>query len=565
MLFACGAALVLMAVAYVWMGVRVGTALGHLESARDAAERTAAAASADDRAGIADGARDLAIELASAQAATEDPIWSVAAQAPVIGGDLSAVQVLAQALGPAASATQPLLDALGGGALDAATTSESLAPLADRTARAHDALTAIDTSTLLPPVADAVERTRTLLGQALPALRTAAALAPLGAAVEGDGPTRILVMLQNNAELRTGGGITGAYLQITAAGGAYTLDGQASSSDFAPRMTPILPVPDALSTLYGDVVARFAQNASIPADFATTAQLASAWWQSRGGAAPDLVVSVDPVVLVAALRITGPVTLADGSALTADDAIERLLVEPYYTLDSNGQTALMQDAAARVFAQLTAGQTDPLAWAAALADPVAAGRISAWSPDPVVEATFAGGELGGPAARLAAAGPDAYGLWLNDGTGGKMGGFLDIGMELQTAQCRADGRADVLVRLVMTSTAPQDAGEVLPGDVTGRGMFGTGAGDIGTSVAVAAPPGTFLSSVTKAGSPARVAQAIEGDRPVTLLRVNLSPGERNVVEFRYVSAQPGQVSPSLVHTPLLTEPRVAATMPLDCG
>lgn len=557
--------LVLLAAGYVWMGIRVATALGHLESARDAAERTVAAASADDRVGLADGARELAEDLASAQAATEDPIWSVAAGAPVIGGDLAAVQALAQALGPAAAATQPLLDALRGPGREASATGEGLEPLAAQAAHAHAALAGIDTSSLLPPVAAAIERTRSLLGDALPPLRTAAALAPLAVAVEGEGPTRILVMLQNNAELRTGGGITGAYLQITAAGGAFTLDAQTSSSDFAPRTTPILEVPSALSTLYGDVVARFAQNASMPADFATTAQLASAWWQSRGGSAPDLVVSVDPVVLVAALRITGPVTLADGSALTADDAIERLLVDPYYTLDADGQTALMQDAAARVFTQLTADQVDPLAWAAALAQPVARGRISAWSADPTIQASVAGGALGGPGARLAAAGPEGYGLWLNDGTGGKMGGFLDIGVTIQTAQCRADGRADVLVRLTMTSTAPRGADTVLPGDVTGRGMFGTASGDIGTSVAIAAPPGTFLASVTKAGAPARVAQAVEDDRPTTLLRVNLSPGERNVVEFRFVAAQPGPASPVLVHTPTLTAPRMAAPSALACG
>jgi hypothetical protein len=561
----CGGALALLAAAYVWMGFRVWTAVGHLESARSAAERTVGAAVAGDRVGLADGARALADELAAAQAASDDPTWAVASLAPVLGRDLDAVQTLAQALGPAAAASEPLTTALRSGTLDADAAGRSLGPLADEVSRAGDALAEIDTTSLLPPIAQAIEQTRAHLADALPTLQTAAALAPLAAVVDGEGPTRILVMLQNNAELRTGGGITGSYLQITANHGAYTLDAQASSSDFTPRITPILETPAALTTLYGDVVARFSQNASMPADFVTTARLASAWWQGRGGAAPDLIVSVDPVVLVAALRITGPVTLSDGSLLTADDAIDRLLVAPYYTLDSDGQTALMQDAAARVFTQLTTASTDPLDWAAALAEPVMAGRISAWSVDPSVQAGLAEGPLGGPEARLVAAGPEAYGLWLNDGTGGKMGGFLDIDIATASSQCRLDGRAEVLVRLTMTSTAPPDAGDVLPGDVTGRGMFGTGVGDIGTSVAVAAPPGTFLSSVTKEGEPARVAQAVEDDRPTTVLRVNLSPGERNVVEFRFVAAQSGPASPVVIHTPMLTGPRIAAPTALPCS
>lgn len=547
------------------MGFRVGVALGHLESARDAAERTVAAASANDRVGLADGARALSDELTAAQAASDDPTWAVATLAPVIGRDLDAIHTLAQTLGPAAAATEPLVGALRSGTVDSTAAGKSLGPLADRVARAHDALAEVDTAPLLSPVAAAVERTRTLLSEALPTLSAAAALAPLGNAVGDAGPTRILVMLQNNAELRTGGGITGSYLQITAANGTYSLDAQSSSSDFTSRTTPIVDTPAALTTLYGDIVGRFPQNASMPSDFATTARLASAWWQERGGPAPDLVVSVDPVILVSALRITGPIALADGSMLTADDAITRLLVDPYYTLDADGQTALMQDAAARVFAQLTAAPPDPFAWAAALAQPVMEGRISAWSANPATEAALSSGLLGGPAARLEAAGPDAYGLWLNDGTGGKMGGFLDLAVAIETSQCRPDGRADVLVRLTMTSTAPQDAGSVLPGDVTGRGMYGTGVGDIGTSVAIAAPAGTFLSSVTKEGAPARVAQADEGGRPTTLLRVNLSPGEVNVVDFRFVTAQPEQAVPVLVHTPMLSEPRIAAPTALACG
>ncbi|RLK49475.1 DUF4012 domain-containing protein [Microbacterium telephonicum] len=564
-LLGCGLLLAVVAAAYVWTGIRVAATVGHLEAARDAGERAVAADGADDRGALVAAAADLTSQLAAADAAAADPTWAVAARAPMLGGDFDAVQTLARALGAALPNTEPLLAALRGDAADPRALGAALAPLSDQASHALDALGSIDTTALLPPVAAAVERTRTLLADALPALRTAAALAPLNAAVSGDEPTRILVMLQNNAELRTGGGITGAYLQITADGGTFSLDAQASSSDFTARRTPVADVPDAMTALYGDVVGRFPQNASMPADFQVTATLAAAWWQQRGGAAPDVVVSLDPVVLVSVLRVVGPVALADGSVLTADDAISRLLVEPYRTLDSDGQTALMQDAAARIFAQLTAAPSDALAWAAALSGPVAEGRISAWAADPDIAQALAAGPLGGPAARLDAAGPQAYGVWFNDGTGGKMGGYLDVGMQIASAQCRLDGRADVVVRLTMTSTAPADAATALPGDVTGRGMYGTGVGDIGTSVAVAAPPGTFLASVTKAGAPARIAQATEMGRPTSLLRVNLSPGERNVVEFRFVSADAGRADPVVVHTPLLNPIRTAATTVLDCG
>ncbi|MCT9820048.1 DUF4012 domain-containing protein [Microbacterium sp. W1N] len=565
LLIGCAVLLTVVAAAFIWLGLRVVTAATHLDAARDAGERAAQAVAADDPAGLADAAGTLTRELAAAREVAADPTWAVAGLAPVLGGDLAAVQTLAGALGAAAVSAEPLVDALRTGGLQPATAGAAMAPLAAQAARADALLRGIDTGTLLPPVAGAVERTRSLLHEALPTLQTAAALAPLASVAEGDAPVTVLVMIQNNAELRTGGGITGSFLQLTAHDGTFTLDAQASSADFAARSTPVAPVPDALTALYGDVVGRFVQNASMPTDFTLTARLAAAWWTQRGGAAPDLVLSVDPMVLVAALRVVGPVDLGDGTTITADDALTRLLVDPYRTLDTDGQTRFMQDAAARVFARMVAAPPDPLAWGAALAGPVSDGRVSAWSADPQVQSALAASALGGPAARHRLAGDEAYAVSFNDGTGGKMGVYLDVGLQVGAAQCRADGRADVIVRLTMTSTAPLDAATSLPGDVTGRGMFGTGVGDIGTTVAVAAPPGTLLSSVTKAGAPVVVAQADEGGFPTSALRVNLSPQERNVVEFRFVAASPGAAAPVLLHTPMATTPRPGAAVPVSCG
>ncbi len=562
-LIACGILLAVIGGAYLWMAWRVVTTGQHLLAAQDAGERIAAAAAADDRAALAAAADDLVGELGGAHDAASDPTWAVATLVPVRGTDLSAVHTVADALGSVAHTAAPLVTAFRDDAVDDATA--AVGALAASAAAASDVLARVDTGPLLAPVAGGVERARSLLDEAVPVLRSAAALAPLSAAVDRDQPTRVLVMLQNNAELRTGGGITGAYLQITAADGAFTLDAQASSGDFTGRSTPIIDLTSTLDALYGDVIGRFPQNASMPTDFAATAALATAWWELRGGDAPDVVVSVDPLVLVAALRVTGPVTLADGSTLTADDAVTRLLVDAYRTLDSDGQTALMQDAAARVFAQMQGGPADPLRWASALAAPIAQGRISAWAADPVSAAALSASPLGGPEARLDAAGAGAFGVWFNDGTGGKMGGYLDVAMAVETAHCRADGRGAVTLSLTMTSTAPADAAHGLPGDVTGRGLFGTAAGDIGTTVAVAAPPGTFLTSVSKEGAAVAVAETVDGGHPTSALRVNLSPGERNVVEFRFVTADAGSTTPVLVHTPLLTEARVTPPAEVSCG
>src|SRR5690606_37887438 len=160
-----------------------------------------------------------------------------------------------------------------------------------------------------------------------------------------------------------------------------------------------------------------------PTDFAVTAELATAWWLSRGGQAPDSVIAADPLALHGLLAATGPVALADGSELTADNLAQRVLVDPYLLMDADGQTRFLQSATTPVFDRLTSIAADPITWVRALAGPVAEGRLSLWSSDAGAQQAIDDTVLAGPAGRLASAGPDAFAVFLNDATGGKMDTF----------------------------------------------------------------------------------------------------------------------------------------------
>ena len=100
----------------------------------------------------------------------------------------------------------------------------------------------------------------------------------------------------------------------------------------------------AQQALYGGVLGRYVQNASMATDFAQTAALASAWWQHIGHVPPDAVISLDVPTIGALLRVTGPIDLPDGSQLTSENITQRLLIEPYLSLDSAAQTQFMQSA-----------------------------------------------------------------------------------------------------------------------------------------------------------------------------------------------------------------------------
>lgn len=547
--------LTVMVAGLCWLALRVWDTARSLQDAAGYARTMPDAVASGDLAGAGVALTGFAEASAAAADATQVPGWSVAEALPFVGADVTAVRVLAtqaDALGQATSGVAGLLSDDAGG-LDAAALGRIGVVAASASTALSDAdgvLASLDRDALLAPIANAVDDFQGAVAQASPAVSTAHAFASLGS-VTASGPADILVLLQNNAEARTGGGITGAFMLIHADGDALELVAQADSSQFADRTSPIATVPASMDALYGDVSARFVQNASMPVDFAETARLATAWWESIGYSAPDAVVSIDPLVLRAVLALTGPIALPDGSELNVDNIVTRLLVDPYMTLDSDAQTAALQSAAQSIFDRVSTIELDPIAWVSTLAEPISEGRISLWTSDADAESVIATSTLGGPAARIAASGDDTYAVLFNDATGGKMDTYLQVEIATGTRVCRADGRTEVVVRLTMSSTAPQDAGNVLPGSMTGNGLFGTGSGDIGTSVSISAPPGTFPGGVTKDGEPELSVDVEDAGRPTSLVRINLSPDEVNVVEFHFIAADAD--TPRILHTPVVND------------
>ena len=67
-----------------------------------------------------------------------------------------------------------------------------------------------------------------------------------------------------------------------------------------------MELPTELTALYGPTFGRYVTNITVTPDFDLSARLASAWWQTLAQPAPDAIVSIDPIVLRALLRITGP-------------------------------------------------------------------------------------------------------------------------------------------------------------------------------------------------------------------------------------------------------------------
>jgi len=571
------AVLAVVVTALAWLAFRVLQAKDELEAAVAASDQLTAAAGDADIDGARDAVSALSRHSAAAASVATDPVWRGAELLPWLGPNLSAVRTAAdQTHSIASDVAAPLLDLAerladgtkpAGALLDIAVLAESrktLAAAEEVVDEALDELVDIDTRALLPPVADGVKRLTSAVKSARPLVAAAAdAGAVLPAMLGADGPRTILVMLQNNAELRTGGGITGTFIALEADQGVLTVSKQADSSDFRPRSTPIVPIPASTEKLYGSVVGRFVQDTSLTPDFPLTAQLASAWWEQYAGSAPDAVVSIDPIVLRAVLEVSGPIPTPAGE-LDADNMVDMLLVEPYFRLDQKQQTAMFTKVVRSVFTALTGGDLDTFRLAEALAAPIAQGRVSAWSAHPDEQSVLATTALAGPAARQQAAGRHAYAVYLNDTTGGKMDTFLDVDFSTGVGACREDHRRTVEVTVTLTNTAPTDAGRRFPPLMTGGGNFGIPAGHIGTTVAVSAPARAFIGGVAVDGELAGQVDAEDAGFPVSAYSVDLAPGETTTLAFRFIAPDTTDITPTVLHTPLIVEPSIG-THTVDCG
>lgn len=548
----------------VWLGIRTLQVRDELQALAPIARELESVAASRDLDPLKDLAAGAAAHAQRAAELTDDPIWAIGEAVPLLGSNFTAVRVVSQQLDAVASSgVQPLLDLLEAtqaasspeDGLDLAVIQDAQQPLAKAAtvfATADAELAGLERESLLPVVAAPIDDVSEALGAAAPMIEAIARASEVLPGMLGvDGPRSILVMLQNNAELRTGGGITGSFVLLSAVDGHVTLVEALDSSAFRRTKEAVVPVPESTEALYGDIVGRYVQNTTMTSDFVLSAHLAGTWWERATGETPDTIVSIDPLVLSALLDEVGPATLPDASALTADNLIDRLLVEPYLTLDPVEQTVFQREVTDTVLTHLLHEGIDPLGWAAALRDPIDEGRVSMWSAHPEEQALLADGALAGPSVRHAEAGPTAFAVYLNDTTGGKMDSYLDVRVGASAVACRADGHEDVVVAVTLKSSAPADAATRFPISMTGGGRWGTPAGRIDTDITVAAPPGSFFAGATKDGQIVPSVDVVDNGFPSSLVQLELAPGEERTAYFRFIASEPEEISPTVLTTPLL--------------
>lgn len=574
------ALVLLLILAVAWVGVRGLMAkrdleqsvqlVGTLRSELVSGDSTAAQKTAD----------DLQDHAASARSLTGDPVWSAFQVLPFVGSNLRAVREVAVVVDDVATgAVKPVAGVIGdvnvkafapkGGKVDLAPLVKAQPAVQRATttlAKADRDATAIDTSDTLSPVTGAVNQLRNAVASVAAQADVANRAVQLAPAMLGhDGDRRYLLLFQNNAELRAGGGIPGAVALLDVEDGAIHLSNQASGASFGHSEQPVLPLSTDTQGLYGAITGEYMQDVTLTPRFDVSAKLAREMWKRRFGQQVDGVLAMDPVTLAYILKATGPVQLPSGDTLTSDNAVKLLLSDVYAKYpDPQVQDAFFASAASAVFDKVSSGDFDPKAFITALTDGVQENRLRLWSAAKSEQDQLAGTAVTGPLPTSSAS-ERQFGIYLNDATGAKMDFWLQKTVAVGSAVCRADGRPTSVVQVTLKNTAPADAATSLPAYVTGAGNFGVAPGKVQTNVAVYAAKDEIYLGSTQDGKAAAPHTAVDGDHPVVQIQTLLAPGQSTTFRVTFLgSAKQAKAAVTAVSTPTITQSAVQPAA-VDCG
>jgi len=320
--------------------------------------------------------------------------------------------------------------------------------------RAQAQLGRIDTTWLVPPLANKVHDLQDRVARARREAATGIEAAHVLPALFGADATRhYFVAFQTPSEERANGGIIGNYAVVSFTNGSFDLVQSG-------RNTDLNKGGSAHRTLTGPAgyVRRYArfqpestwQNVTMSPDFPSVGRVIAGLYPQSGGAPVDGVISVDPYAVAAILKLTGPVPVPGlPFALDAKNAAKFLLHDQYTTFASNGRRIdFLGEAIDAVIHRLKTANLPKISTIAqALGPVVSAGRLKLFSAHATEQHFFA---------RIGAAGafPQPTGDFAAVTTQNASGNKIDIfehrsvhyDLTLDPASGRATGSATITLR-----------------------------------------------------------------------------------------------------------------------
>lgn len=473
---------------------------------------------------------------------TDGPLWSVTSHFPWVGDDIDAIQIVAASIDRMADDAVPGLVRVGTSMNAKAfhpdhgrfnlQEFENVAPVIAASSAVLDVegarIDAIDADHVIGPISTEVRELQAKVGSARSSVRAAALGTRMAPTLLGaNKPRRYLLVFQNNAEIRSTGGLNGAFVVLNASDGKLTIEQPGSNADLRGGIEePVLSLTEDETLVFPTSMGTDFRNTGFTPDFPRSAELERAIAKRKLGVTVSGVLSMDPVSLSYLLRGTGPVTLENGTVLTAQNAVRILLNEVYARLpDPRAQDAFFAAATKSVFETAMSGSGNPKEVMRALAQGVSERRVMFWSANRSEQNQIAGTALANELPGISSV--PQYGVYLTDATQGKMQYYLNYATTVRMEKCSSDGVQTLTSTTKLTSTAPANAAS-LPAYITG-GAATVPDGDQSLIVRLYGTSGGAFTSVTLDGKDQQVYALQHHGRPVTYALVKLRPGQSATV------------------------------------
>ncbi|MBX7435249.1 DUF4012 domain-containing protein [Mycobacterium sp. Y57] len=562
-----------------WLWVKAGDAKANLEQAREYAQQTKDTlleGNSEEASRLADNARDSA---QAARDATHSLPWNIAAALPWLGSPFKAGQQISDVvLGLADDVLQPTADVgvtispdqlYKDGRVDVQLLRQQEPQLAEISANAvkldAQAQEIADPGylTVLRDARSQLQSQTSGIAGVIENTALAARLAPtmMGA----DGPRSYFMAFQTNAEARGTGGLLGGFGILRFDNGVPTVEDLGKNTELAGASAAV-DLPSEFNDTYGasNPTTDF-RNSNSSSHFPYAAQIWKSMWAGKTGMNVDGVLAIDPIALSYILQAVGPVTMADGEKITADNVVELTESTAYarFPDDQNARKNYLQGIAIEVVKKVTGKIDSPNKLLDALGKAVGEGRIAVWSSFPDDQALLEQTRLGHAVPDDAA--PYA-GVVVNNLAGNKMDYYLEREIEYIADDCSGDTRiSTVTVRLKNTASLDANLTEYVGGMVgLPRGApFEVPNGTMITSVRLLATKNATLLSALANGERVPVIKKQERGHPSFEVQVLIPPGKSGELTFR-MSEPTSAGSPRVPVQPLVDDVKPVVSVP-ECS
>lgn len=544
-----------------WLGIQGLAAKSNLEQARASALQTKDALLNGKTDDAIRGAENAQFHARQAHAATHSLPWNIAAAVPVLGSPLKTTQQISEVVGGLVDDVLLPTATMGGSIspdrliqgtrlnLDLLRAEQPrLTGLAAAAAKLNSQAQEISRPAYLSIIGDARSQLQDQTAQLAGLLGNTSLAAQLAPSMLGaDGPRTYLMGFQTPAEARGTGGLLGGFGVLRFDNGIPTVDTLGSNTQLEEAAADVDLGPE-FNKVYGwmNPLTDF-RNSNLSPHFPYAAQIWQSMWEQQTGVKVDGVIGLDPVALSYILGAVGPVTLASGEVINADNVVQLTMSTAYErfptdfsTYESSKATVSAPQArkkylleiANAVAQKMTGPLPAPRVLLDALGRAVREGRIAVWSALPNDQKLLEETPL---AHAIPSDGAPYAQVVVNNLGGNKMDYYLRREIEYVADGCSGETRnSTITVKLTNTATPdmrlPDEVAAVLGLDP--NIPLTVPRGTMVSSVRVLATKGARLISVTSNGKRTQGITQIENGRPSFEVQVAIPPGQAGELTFR---------------------------------